>query len=347
MIYEIIIPENEELGYGTFSYTEGILCLAYSYPMISKHKTLGNQLVLEHGDFLYNDLSYYLVQITMPRNLVMATSGILISEKENDNNKTIIYASGPARDFFMAGSTEYICVIEEVGETEVLSYSKSNESELSEKACEFAADSIKIFNQIFGPYPYRKFSIITLKTAALGIEFPGIAGNAKRLYEPGSIVSGIPAEVMLEGTTVHEVSHQWFYNLIGNDQIKEPWIDEAMAQYSTWVYYREKYGENNASGFFQSFYGRWDRIDRKQMPIALPVQEYTEKEYGAIVYGLGPIFIKILSEEIGENKFREFLKQYYNNYKWKIVTRKNYTNLIESVSEKNLEELFSKWLDGN
>ena len=36
-----------------------------------------------------------------------------------------------------------------------------------------------------------------------------------------------------EIVVAHEVAHQWWYSLVGNDQIDEPWLDEAFAQFTT------------------------------------------------------------------------------------------------------------------
>jgi aminopeptidase N len=41
---------------------------------------------------------------------------------------------------------------------------------------------------------------------------------------------------------VHETAHQWWYSMVGNDQILEPWLDESLADYSEVVYYDEKSG---------------------------------------------------------------------------------------------------------
>jgi aminopeptidase N len=34
---------------------------------------------------------------------------------------------------------------------------------------------------------------------------------------------------------VHEVAHQWFYSLVGNDQGRDPWLDEGLASYVEYV----------------------------------------------------------------------------------------------------------------
>lgn len=68
----------------------------------------------------------------------------------------------------------------------------------------------------FGPYPGTSFSI--------SIE-PGLDGG---IEYPHHVMQG-PDTV---GVVGHEVAHQWFYGLVGNNQAEHPWIDEGLATWS-------------------------------------------------------------------------------------------------------------------
>jgi hypothetical protein len=72
----------------------------------------------------------------------------------------------------------------------------------------------------FGEYPYRRLTVGVTSGLSGGIEFPThiFLGSG----------SGPQAAIHL----VHEVAHQWFYGLIGNDQHRDPWIDEGFATYA-------------------------------------------------------------------------------------------------------------------
>ncbi len=75
----------------------------------------------------------------------------------------------------------------------------------------------------FGRFPYRDLWVSVLPDVGGGIEFPG----SVQLFdlEPARI-----AEL-----TTHELAHQWFYGLVGNDQGANPWLDESFATYATAV----------------------------------------------------------------------------------------------------------------
>ncbi|MBA2282446.1 MAG: hypothetical protein H0W25_14640, partial [Acidimicrobiia bacterium] len=78
-------------------------------------------------------------------------------------------------------------------------------------------DSLRAHSARFGPYPYESYTLAVTPDLNGGIEFPGHV-----MQGPGSIGR----------TTSHEVAHQWFYALVGNDQGRDPWLDEGLASYA-------------------------------------------------------------------------------------------------------------------
>jgi hypothetical protein len=113
----------------------------------------------------------------------------------------------------------------------------------------------------FGPFPYPQLNIAVVPDVRGGIEYPG------QIYLGTN---------QLDATPAHEVGHEWFYGLVGDDQARDPWLDEAFATYvealqdgNTSFYagasvppagrnrvgepmtYWEKYGENT---YFRSVY---------------------------------------------------------------------------------------------
>ncbi|MCP4361511.1 MAG: M1 family metallopeptidase, partial [Chloroflexi bacterium] len=191
---------------------------------------------------------------------------------------------------------------------------------------------------------YTEFDVLSTPMLALGIEYPGIVGITLPAFDPAEEVAGLPFPIMLESVVAHEAAHQWFYNIIGNDQIDEPWLDEAHAQYVTWLYYVDTYGEANAQGYRVSWDGRWQRVEKAEIPIGLPAYEYEGSEYGAIVYGRGPIFVETLAEEMGQDAFDEFLRDYYETHQWGIATTESYRQLAEERCGCDLGELFKAWV---
>ena len=128
---------------------------------------------------------------------------------------------------------------------------------------------------------------------------------------------------------------------MGNDQLDEPWLDESITQYITWLYFRDRYGAEAAESFFQSFQDRWNRVDQADIPIGLPVSAYKGAEYSGIIYGRGPIFVHELAGVMGEDVFNTFLQDYYHTYKWGIANTTDFLNLAEKDCNCQLDDLFA------
>ncbi len=147
-----------------------------------------------------------------------------------------------------------------------------------------------------------------------------------------------------ESTIVHEVGHQWFYNFVGGDQLDDPWLDEALTQFATLQYFADEYDEMGESVFRASVEGRWAQTGYADIPIGLPVAEYNEIEYSAIVYGRGPLFFVELRQEMGNAAFDAFLKEYARSLAWKIATPETLQSLAEKNCTCELDDLFNEWV---
>ncbi len=207
-----------------------------------------------------------------------------------------------------------------------------------------AGRAIAAFAKRFGPYPYQTFTVLAGPLASLGIEFPGLTVIGEHIFSLEGTIADTPIRAMLEATIAHEVAHQWFYNLVGNDQDTEPWLDEAVAQYATRLYYLDRYGKEAADSYAGSWYARWNRVDRAATPIGLPASDYSEKQYGAIVYGRGPLFLEALASSMGSGAFDRFLRSYVDRYTWRIVHGVDFESAAEEQCRCELDALFAAWV---
>ena len=254
------------------------------------------------------------------------------------------YAVGPARDFYLAAG-EFVAVSETVGATTINSYAPAELADGAALALDVAAATLAINEARLSPFPYTELDIVTTPTDALGIEYPGLIVGTLRMYDIAAETrAGVPMSDILESTTAHEVVHQWFYNLVGNDQLDEPWLDESMTGYHTYRYYVDRYGQSAGDAYFANFAGRWESVDRAEIPIGLPVAAYQGAEYGAIVYGRGPFFLRELEETLGRETFDAFMRDYAATYRWGISDTMAFRALAETHCNCDLEQLFTDWV---
>jgi aminopeptidase N len=347
MAFAVAAPIGQGGTYGLFGYSDGILALDEAYPHIPVYDDEGwnAEPPIPNGDITYLDASFYVVAVSAPAHLTLVATGVRIDEQLDGGTQIVTFAAGPARDFYLAASDRFEVTTATVGETAVNSYAFPEHQEHSEYALQVASAALASFSQRFGVYPYTELDILALPMGgALGIEYPGVIGLSLALYDPNAQVSGLPAIDVLESTTAHEVAHQWFYNVVGNDQIDDPWLDEAVVQYATYLYYVDMYGERGAQGYRESWVRRWDRVDGADIPIGMSTGDYDPREYGAIVYGRGPLFVEALAEEMGRDVFDRFLREYYVSHAWSVGTPDSFRGTAEDQCQCDLGRLFEDWV---
>jgi len=346
MDFEVDVPLEMGGNYGLFGYFDGVLVLDEFYPVVPVYDDEGWNVEVPppNADVTYYDASFYLVRVTAPATLMVVASGVEVGREGEGDNQLLTYAAGPARDFYLAASDRYTMVSETVGETIVNSYSFAERRDGAELALQYAVGALGSYNDRFGVYPYTELDVVSTPMQALGIEYPGIMGIALDLYDPQAEVLGLPSQIILESAVAHEVAHQWFYNVVGNDQVDEPWLDEALAQYVVALYYVDIAGEGAAEGYRDSWVGRWDRAERANIPIGLPAGAYQDGEYGAIIYGRGPLFVDALAERLGPEGFDGFLRDYYQSHKWGIATGDAFKEIAEQHCQCDLTSMFEEWV---
>ncbi len=367
MYFGVRVPQVMGGNYGLFGYIDGVLALDEFYPVIPVYDDEGWNVEIPpgNGDVTHFDTSFYLVRVTAPADLVVVTSGIEIGREYELEDQVLTFVAGPARDFYLAASKDYIVVSKRVGKTTINSYALPEGKDEAKFALGVAQDAIKSFNERFGVYPYTEFDIVSTSMTAMGMEYPGVVALSRDFYDPSgqAAVSMMPADdngalfvdggyqvaevlprSVFESVVAHEVGHQWFYNFVGNDQIDEPWLDESVVQYVTGLYYLDSDGRAAFRTWMDGLDSRWSRVGRDDVPIGMPAKAYMSREYGAIVYGRGGLFVEALAEEMGQRTFDEFLRDYYVSHTWDIGTGDAFRQLAEHHCQCDLTALFEEWV---
>jgi Peptidase family M1 domain len=145
--------------------------------------------------------------------------------------------------------------------------------------------------QIFGPFPYPDLTVAITPGQSDGTEYP------TALQMSDSSGDDLPALV------AHEVSHQWFYSLVGNNQAQDPWLDEALATF----------GEAVVGG--DADYYQYDNTARRvvgQMgqPMSYWVSNGGFKRYTEGVYNQGAAVLLEARRRVGDQTFDATLRKY-------------------------------------
>ncbi len=345
--FQLAVPTVMGGNYGLFGYFEDTLAMDVFFPIIPVFNEQGWNVEVPplNGDLIFTDPSFFNVTIIAPENLVLVASGKKVGEEKRNGTMRTQFVAGPTRDFFLAGSVGFKTLTTKVDEITIRSTFPSQFEEAGKLALQIGERAMQVFIKRFGAYPFSEFDIVVTPMQAGGMEYSGATAIMLELFDVKKQISGMPAPVLLESTIAHELAHQWFFSQVMNDPLTEPWLDEAFAQFATYIYYLDAYGAQAADQYAQNWQARVDRTTNKTKLIGLPAGEYLDaKEYSGIVYGRGPLFIAELETLFGEQKFSQFLKDYNNAFRWKIVDTKGFMEFAEQECKCDLDGLFMEWV---
>jgi len=318
-----------------FGITEGVLAAPTFYPLVPRRVDGGWQVeeAPPGGDTTNSDTALYQVDLTYPAALAMIASGVEVGRTSNpDGTTTVRYVSGPMRDFaFVVGPLE-------LGErtvdgVAVRTWSLPEHADDAGQMLEAASLQVELLNYLVGPYPYPELDVVDVPGAFGGIEYPGL------------VFIGTLGTSWLIEPTVHEVGHQWFYGLIGDDQLHEPWLDEALATFAEVLYYESAGRPGAASGLLSEFRAGLRFLPDPTLPIGMGVGDYTDEDtYALIVYYKGALFLEALRGEIGEDAFGEFLHSYYAEQRYGFASGAEFQQEAEETCGCDLDALFDLWV---
>jgi aminopeptidase N len=342
MEYDVTVPVDNIRGYGTFNYQDGVFVLSNFYAMMAVYEQTGWNLSLapDYGDPTYAETSFFAVEITVPQGMRVITSGSTIEQRDNnDGSTTSVCLSGPMRDFMVVIGDGFESSSCTVGYIRLRSHYLPGHREVGEEILGYARNCLRAYQQSFGPYPFAELDVVEAPLYAGGMEYPGLVIVAADYYESGG--------EFVEFITAHEVAHQWWYSMVGNDQVNVPWLDESLTNYSTVYYYEYAYDRARANLAFERYIeGRYQGAKDKGRDgvVYQPVEALAPEDYGPIVYGKGAVFFHELREELGEAVFHNVLWAYLEDRKYKLSTPDDLLRVIREVSGEDVYDLYEEWI---
>ncbi|RLE81082.1 MAG: hypothetical protein DRJ51_04540 [Thermoprotei archaeon] len=332
-----------------FGYNNGIYALGYFYPILAVYDKSGWNLnpYTWIGDPVYAETSNYKVYIIANRSMVIAATGV--RKRVDDLGKGLkgeLWIAENVREFAFVASKEFKVSKTVWKNITIYSYYKPEKGLMGEAALEYAKRAIKVFSENIGFYPYPEFRAVEVDFGYGGMEYPMLIMIAGKLYEP-------ERAFWLELVIAHETGHQWFYNIIGNDEYDEPWLDEGFTELVTILYFEWNYGYKRGLEVYNMYKSHYYRYLSRHVdyPLALSVGFFERKPYPYsyyyIVYRKGACVLFMLRRMLGDDLFFKCLRTYYERFKFRIATIDDFIKTVEEVSGQDLDWFFEHWVFGS
>jgi len=333
-------------GYRQLGLYEDVVALANAYPLIPVYDDEGWNIELapSYGDAVFSDAAFFDVSITAPQTMTFAASGTCSLTDAGASETTWSCVAAPMRDFVALLGGDYQLETQDAEGIAVNSVFYAGHEEGGLAALDYATRAVRLFNTRIGAYPFTELDVVETPTLAGGIEYPGLVVINQSYYDADDGVSD-----RMEWVVVHEVLHQWWYSLVGNDQVDEPWLDEALVQYCTLLYYEDRYGpdvtQRLLESVFQQTYQELQEEGRDR-PVGLPVAGYSRRDYAPVVYQKGPLYFHDLRQRVGSETFWEILKTYFERNRYRIARPEDWLMAVEAVTGSQHRSLYNAWIQG-
>lgn len=343
--FEIEFTDYLPMAAHRYGYTQNNYSLGNWYPVACVYDDgWVTNPYYSNGDPFYSDMANYHVTFTYPEKLTAASTGNFSVTTEGEK-KILTSEAYVVRDFALCFSDKYQVKKGKAGDTTV-QYLYFDD-QLADENLKAAQKAVETFEEMIGDYPYESLCVAQTDFVYGGMEYPNLVFVSADIDDKG-----------LKQVIVHEIAHQWWYNLVGNDQVAYAWMDEGLAEYSTALFFKkhEEYSEEynyqkiikSAEKLYTTFVDVLSTFnDKVDTSMSRATNDFpTEQEYVCMTYTKGMLMFEDLCFSVGESKFEKGLKTYFEAFKGKNAKPQD---LIDSFSKGcgvDLQSFFDAWVGG-
>jgi len=346
MEFDLTVARSRSSFNGTLGLVEDVLTLAHFHPTLAAFQNGEWQLESSiHGMASYPENSFYLVEVTAPENLPVISSGMEIGREVVGNRQILTFAAGPIGTFYLTASERYtVAMSQTIGETRITSYAYADDlTEQAKEALNHTVNALEYMNNHYGTYPYTRLNIVgtpTLNFSQLGAAFPGVVltnlSSYDYVYDFG--------QRSLQSAVIYGVAYQWFGRIIGTNRLQQPWLSEAISEFTAQTIITRVYGEDALDKI------EWLSLSERRytIPVGKPADAYMQGNYLATMYGRGPDFLFIISKIMGDEMWTAIMHDYYQTYKWDSrppPTTAAFHQLAEEHCSCELDQFFANWVE--
>jgi aminopeptidase N len=199
-------------------------------------------------------------------------------------------------------------------------------------------------------YPFQKFDFVLIPSFQYGgMEHPGGI-----LYRQGGVLldeTATQGQILGRASVIaHETAHMWFGDLVTMNWFDDVWTKEVFANFMAAKIVHPSFPEIDhdlrfMTGHHPSAYGV-DRTDGAN-PIRQPLDNlrFAGTLYGSIIYAKAPIVMRHLEARVGEETFRDGLREYLSTFSYGNATWPDLIEILDALSPEDLSAWSRVWVE--
>ena len=344
---------------GRFGRWSGLYSLYRFYPILDVEE---DGIFKDYPDLIVHqpyisESADYRIHLYLPEGYSVASSGVITNQdKSPEGLEYTIESDKKIRDFYLAFSRKYRVYRQEYNGIEIRVFYLKGRRRSAEQIAGFVRDGLKFYSESIAPYPYKQISVVPIGLGYGGNETSNVVMLDSRVYDIPAFLSRYK-----EFLVVHELGHQWWFNVVGSDEFRQTWMDEGINSFFVQEYLRSKYGPDpkilripsilkkalpNISFSYSAIY-RWHYLINRgiNVPVIREIGNFKEPSMiFAIAYGKGEHALDILKRVYGKDKIYQVFRDYFSAHKWKIGHLSDFKAVLEKECGRQAVKILEFYL---
>ncbi|MBT2447413.1 M1 family peptidase [Streptomyces sp. ISL-43] len=272
-----------------------------------------------NGESFYSLASDFSVALDHPSGLLVPATGGSVDTPGTSGRTVTTATASKVRDFaWAAGPFSKISGTSAAG-TPVNVYSVSGiTSADAQSMLTTAKSAVDAHSARFGAYPYGELdAVIDNNFWFGGMEYPGFV-----------------LDLVSTTALTHEIAHQWFYGIVGDDQYNNPWLDEAFTDYATDL-------AQNKTGT-----GCWSSVSwassAEKISNSMAYWDTHSSRYSTVIYGYGKCALHDLRRVLGDSAMAKLLKDYATSHWYGVSTTAEFKTAAQAATTTDLTSFWTQ-----
>jgi hypothetical protein len=303
----------------------------------------------------FADFGTFRAELTVPAAYVVGATGRRVGDRTNaDGSRTYVHYQDDVHDFAWTACPDFLefrerFVLDDPKvATEMIFLVHKAHLGIKDRYVRALRQGLEFYSRSYGAYPYLTITLVDPAPGAMaagGMEYP--------TFFTSDALSYLPAGIRLpEMITIHEFGHGYWYGMVGSNEFEEAWLDEGINTYSEIKAMDKYYGADRSMIDFAGLRigeipyqrlgvigsGRFDPVLRNSWDFV------SAASYSLNVYAKAGLMLLTLEKLLGEPVMDRVMKAYFEAWKFRHPTSRDFVKVAEDVSGRDLAWFFDQAL---
>jgi aminopeptidase N len=297
-------------------------------------------------DYPNDKVTMELIATVKKPNKVLS-NGRLIRVTEDKDGDSVIYHWHQERPhstyLSMVAIAPFVVINDSLGSLPINYWVYEKDEESARRIFRKTPNMIDFFNKLYGyEYPWAKYDQVEVPTQGGGAE----ATSATILGEGVIYDTRAEQDFSWERIIAHEISHQWWGDLITLRTWSHTWMNESFGTYSDYLWTRFDEGEDEGAldhlskknSYFQEAHQRYIR------PIVCDHYDQPGQNFDAHTYPKGACILHMLRFILGDESFFRTLQYFLHKHEFQPVDTYDFMKAIKEVTGQNMDWFFNQYI---